>query len=205
VHPAVGALPSGPDADTGAVLSFALWRQEFGGSRDAIGTRIQLGTDSYTIVAVAPADFHGVGTKPADVWLPLAVRARADYGEMWRGGYAVYLRVIARLGAGTDRARVNERATAAYRAAHTSPFGKSSTVVLGDLSATRAPGIASGSRVELLIGGVSLLVLLLTCGNVANILLIRGLRRGRELAIKTALGASRARLLREVMLEASRP
>jgi predicted permease len=102
-----------------------------------------------------------------------------------------------------NRTRVNERATAVFRSTATQPWEKASTVVLGDLRPARAPGAPVGMRVEVLVAGVSMFVLLITCGNVANLLLVRGLRRSRELVIKTALGASRIRLLREVLFEAA--
>ena len=75
-------------------------------------------------------------------------------------------------------------------------------MVLGDLRPGRAPGSPVGTRVEVLVAAVSTLVLLVTCGNVANLLLVRGLRRDREFVVKAALGASRSQLLWEVVLEA---
>jgi predicted permease len=80
---------------------------------------------------------------------------------------------------------------------------RSNRVIFGDLRAARAPGVQIGRRVEVLIAGMSILVLLVTCGNVANLLLVRGLRRDRELLVKTALGASRPRLFREFLVEAA--
>jgi putative ABC transport system permease protein len=185
-----------------AVISDALWQQEFGGSRDVLGKPLRLGLDTYNIVAVAPRGFRGIDFRPADVWLPLLPRARATYGRDWKITPVAFLQVIARLRSGVNRERANEHATAAYRAAHTQPW-KTNRVVLGDLRPARAPGAQVGTRVEVLVAGMSILVLLITCGNVANVLLVRGLRRDREFVVKTALGASRVRLLREILLEAA--
>ena len=128
--------------------------------------------------------------------------ARAGYGAEWKTQFP-FLQLIARVRDGVSRERASDRATAAYRATHTQPWEKRNVLVLGDLRPARAPGQPVGMRVETLVAGMSILVLLITCGNVANLLLVRGLRRDREFVIKTALGASRARLLQEVLLEAA--
>src|SRR5205085_1132446 len=72
LQPALGAWPGSSNAlrEDLAVVSYALWQQEFGGSDDALGKPVRLGTDTYSIAAVAPRGFRGID-KPADVWLPL--------------------------------------------------------------------------------------------------------------------------------------
>ena len=202
VQPLLGSFGGACAREEAAVISHARWRQEFGGAADIVGKPLRLGLDTYTIVAVAPRGFVGIGYKAADVWLPLAVRAKAAYGPEWRTG-ALFLEVIARLRPGVRRERANERATAAY-AARKQPWEKSHVpVVLGDVRPARAPGTQLGTRVEVLVAAMSLVVLLITCGNVANFLLVRGLRREREVVVKTALGASRSRLIGEILTEAA--
>jgi putative ABC transport system permease protein len=207
VQPQIGSWSEWEHSNTSskdsAVISHALWQQEFGGSPDVIGRAVRLGLDTYTVAAVAPRGFVGVGFKRVDVWLPLETRARAGYGADWKTMPGIFLQVIARLRPGVSRDRASERATASYRGTHAQVWERTNTVVLGDLRPARAPGTHVQTRVEVLVAGMSLLVLLITCGNVANVLLVRGLRREREFVVKTALGASRARLLREVMLEAA--
>jgi len=200
VRPRLGSWPDG--AQDAAVISHRLWQQEFGGAEDVLGKPLRLGLDTYSITAVAPQGFAGIDYKAADVWLPLAPRARAGYGAEWKTQF-VFLQIIGRLRSGVGRDQAGARATAAYRANHTQPWEKSNVVVLGDLRPARAPGQRVGMRVETLVAGMSILVLLITCGNVANLLLVRGLGRDREYMIKTALGASRGRLLREILLEAA--
>ncbi|PYR95543.1 MAG: hypothetical protein DMF84_00370 [Acidobacteria bacterium] len=204
LQPATGAWPDASDAtrEDVAVISYALWQQEFGAANDVLGKPLRLGLDTYSIVAVAPRGFRGLGWRPADVWLPLAPRAKAAYGNGWKTAEAAYLQIIARLRPGVSRDRANEHATAAFRATRTQSWDKKTFVVLGDLRPARAPGAPVGTRVEVLVAGMSILVLIITCGNVANILLVRGLRRDREFVVKTALGAGRSRLLREVLVEA---
>lgn len=204
LQPAIGswADPPNPAREDAAVISHALWQQEFGGAPDVLGKPLRLGLDTYTIVAVAPRGFRGIGWKPADVWLPLVPRARATYGQEWKSA-AMFLQMMARLRPGVSRERANEIATAGYRARHTQPGEKKRSVVIGDIRPARRPGAPAGTRVEVLVAGMSIVVLIITCGNVANLLLVRGLRRDREFVVKTALGASRVRLVREVLLEAA--
>lgn len=204
VEPLLGSWPiaAATARDDAAVISYGLWQREFGGGHDALGQPLRLGTDTYTVVAVAPREFAGVGLKPADVWLPLAPRAKAVYGEAWRTA-AFFLQAVVRVRSGVNRDRANEQATAAYRATHTQPWEKDRVMVLGDLRPARAPGARTGVRIEVLVAAMSIVVLLITCGNVASLLLVRGLRRAREFLVKTALGATRRRLLREVLLEAA--
>lgn len=203
VRPLIGSwvdVPGAPREDA-AVISHALWQREFGGSRGVLGQPLRIGLDTYSIVAVAPPGFAGIGLNAADVWLPLGVRAEATYGSRWQRD-AFFLQAIARLRRGVTRERASERATAAYRATHDRDRDKTNSIVLGDLRPARAPGAPAGTRVEVLVAGMSILVLLITCGNAANMLLVRGLQRDREFVVKTALGASRGRLLREVLAEA---
>jgi hypothetical protein len=203
VQPLIGSWTADRNgsSENSAVISHGLWQREFGGSPDVLGRPLRLGLDVYTIVGVAPSGFNGIGFKPADVWVPLERRASFAFGPDWKTS-ASFLQVIARLKPGVRRERVNERATAAYRASRTMDWEKKNILVLGDLRPARAPGAPIGTRVEVLIAAMSILVLFITCGNVANLLLVRGLRRDREFAVRTALGATRARLLREVSFEA---
>jgi predicted permease len=204
MQPAIGAWSdaSNPTRDDTAVISYGFWQQDFAGAADALGKPLRLGVETYTIVGVAPRGFAGLDGNPVDVWLPLVARARASGGPRWNTADVTFLQTITRVRRDVQRDRVNERATAAMRSIDTQPWDKTSTIVLGDLRPARAPGALVGMRVEVLVAGVSMFVLLITCGNVANLLLVRGLRRRRELVIKTALGASRIRLLREVLYEA---
>lgn len=204
VQPHLGSFAElvNPARQDAAVISYALWQQEFGSAADVLGKPLRLGPDTYSIVAVAQRGFRGIDWKPADVWLPLAPRARATYGDEWKKS-AFFLQTIAQLRPGVNRARTDERVTSAYRAAADQEWTKGTVLVLGDLRPARAPGAQVGARVETLVAAMSVVVLLITCGNVANLLLVRGLRRDREFIVKTALGAGRTRLIREVLVEAA--
>jgi predicted permease len=205
VHPQIGSFGEVATArgDTLAVISHRLWQQAFGASVDVLGKPLTLGLDTYTIAAVAPRGFAGTGYSAADVWLPLERRARATYGNEWKTQPMIFVQIIARLRPGVERDRANQWATAAFRSVHSQPWQQTTSVVFGDVRPARAPGARTETRVEVLVAGMSIVVLLITCGNVANLMLVRGLRRSREFMVKTALGASRVRLLREVMIEAA--
>jgi len=210
VAPRLGVLPGtrGPVAPDAAVISHALWQQRFGGSTDVLGRTLRLGKRIYTVVAVTPRGFAGIDTEPVDVWLPL--ESRAGDGALnsdWRTSTGYYmLRVIARLRAGVERVRAEEHASALFNAGPVPEWmdGKRRTyrILLGELPPARQPGGTHEVRVVLWVAAVSGFVLLIACGNVGNLLFVRGLRRSRELALKTALGATRARLLREILTEA---
>jgi predicted permease len=205
-----GTLPScsRPHQPDTVVLAHGVWQQHFGGRIDILGRAMRLGMRTYTVVAVTPPGFTGVDTEPADVWLPL--ESRADDGAImdgWRteASYAM-LQVLVRLRPGVDVRTAEASATTVYNAGPTLvrwADGKTRTsyVRLGELAPARQPGGTDEVRVSLGIGAVSAFVLLIACGNVGNLLFVRGLRRGRELAVKTALGATRGRLFRELIVE----
>lgn len=206
-----GALPGcsrdyQPDT---VVISHTIWQQHFGGREDVLDRTMRLGTRTYTIVAVTAPGFTGVDTEPADIWLPL--ESRAEDGALiteWRteASYAA-LQVLARLRPGVDVHAAEARATTVYNAGPSLGWadGKTRTsyVRFGDIVPARQPGGTDEVRVSLGIAAVSAFVLLIACGNVGNLLFVRGLRRGRELAVKTALGATRGRLFRELIVEAA--
>ena len=173
-----------------------------------LGRTLRLGKRVYTIVAVTPRGFTGIDSEPVDVWLP--IESRAGDGALnadWRTGDSYYLlRVIARLRPGVDRVRAEEHASARYNtrpAPEWMPKRPTYHVLFGELAPARQPGGSDEGRVALWVAAVSGFVLLIACGNVGNLLFVRGLRRSRELALKTALGATRTRLLREILTEAS--
>ena len=207
--PQLGVLPSErrPEVVDAVVISHGVWQGAFGGAPDIIGRTMHLGRRLYTIVAVTPPGFRGIDTDPVDVWLPLDSRGEEALSKNWRTGTEyVGLRVVARLRAGIDRSRAGAHASTVYNSGPLPSWadGKPRTyrIIFGELPPARHPGGTDETRVVWWIGAVSGLVLLIACGNVANLLLVSGLRRSSELALKTALGATRGRLVREVLIEA---
>lgn len=203
VRPALGRFFTTDEDRLGAgahvaVISNELWKRRFGGKPDALGKTLDLGQGVYTIIGVAPEGFSGVELQVPDVWLPLTTGAPEFVGKDALGPNWWWLSgAIARLRSDVRPASATAEATAVFRA-H-SQAHDSDTVVLG--SVHDIPGAQSGVKLTIWLSVVCGIVLLIACANVANLLLARAVQRRRELAVRLALGATRARLLQQLLTE----
>jgi len=178
-----------------AVLSYGLWQRRFGGSRDILGKSITLDSQPCTIVGVLPSGFELL--QPADVFLPFTPWAKTLPDDRnWHPGIFVIGRLkdgISREQARTEMVGITKRLEEQYPIYNT---GISADVV--NLQEQLVQGVRPA--LLLLLGAVAA-VLLIACVNVANLLLARAASRGREVAIRTSMGATRWRVTRQLITE----
>jgi len=213
VEPELGRTIGPEDDQPGhngvAVISHNLWQRGMGGVRDVLGRTVQLDRKSYRVIGVMPAAFHypmrwemPQGVRPpslsSEVWVPLGLKPaeRADEGFAGLGDG----NVIGRLRRGVSVSQAQAEMTVIMRqlVAKREGMAKGSSALVNTLLATAFGDV--DQEMMLLLGAVAL-VLLLTCTNVANLLLARYSGRMQEMAVRSALGASRSRLVRLIVTE----
>ena len=206
-----GRLPSADEHRYGephrvAVLSHRYWRDRFDASPAVLGKTIRVDSTLLTIVGVAPPEFGGMDLDVIDVWAPLADVPAGLEGSLLSGGFQI-LKLFTRINDLAAEATVHRRLAATFTAIHAPYFARDSArlEVVPLLRARSAPRIVSEPDRNLLLitrlAGVAVVVFVLAVSNAASLLLMRTLRRRRELAVRLALGISRARLIRQCALE----
>ena len=186
-----------PGKDRVAVLGHGIWSTRFGADRAIAGRSITLNGEQFVIAGVMPASFTYPADRSVDVWVPLSYFGPDDIGRERRKGF---LAVIARMKPGVPVDRLHtELAAVSARLAREYPENAGWTDVF---VAPIRDAIVGEVRTPLLVLLVAVgMVLLITCVNIASLLLARASGRARELAMRAALGAGRGRIARQLLTE----
>ncbi len=196
-------------AEPVAVVGYDYWQRELNGDAGVIGRQLVVAGRPHQIIGVAPRDFRGLGLSPIDIFAPVTdgMSAQVIAGLMRQRQTFAYI-IVARLKPGVSTRSAEEEATAAvisgYRqggATEKQVAAMSPRIALTSALPRDARRGQPESRVSILLGTVSLFVLLLACANVVNLQLARAVRRRREIAVRVALGVSRSRLMRQLLLD----
>ena len=217
LNPSAGRLLMDSDDRRGApataVMSYATWQHDFGGDAAVVGSTFWVNTKPVTVVGVAPRGFFGdrMASSPPEFYLPIETMPDLANASYVHNPEVNWLYVIGRVKPGVAPGMLQEKVNAVLRQAFATQSNFSTEngkKLLPRVHATLTPGGSGiqtlqedyGAHLHLLMW-ISGLVLVIACANIANLLLVRGMGRRTEMSIRTALGAMRGRIVRQLLTE----
>jgi predicted permease len=225
VQPAIGRFFTSRDAkgygqDPYAVLSYDYWQSRFGGSTSVLGTLVQAGNASLTVIGVAKSGFRGeaVGESP-DFWIPMMMQPVVIPGRDWLNENlsqslekVMWLHAFGRLKPGVSSSQAQTELNVLFRNIIENSYPTSLSpelrrqaldqrLVLHEARTGVLANRSDFSQQLFLLLGAAIVVLTISCINVANLLLARGSNRSREVALRLSIGATRTRIIRQFLTE----
>jgi predicted permease len=225
VQPAVGRFftpmdAKGPGQDPYAVLSYDYWQSRFGGKQSVLGTTIQAGNASLTVIAVAKPGFRGEAVgESTDFWMPIMMQPVVIPGRDWLNENlseslekVMWLHTFGRLKPGVSSSQAQTEINVLFRRIIENSYPTSLSpelrrqaldqrLVLHEARTGVLANRSDFSQQLFLLLGAAIVVLAIACINVANLLLARGANRSREVALRLSIGANRARIIRQFLTE----
>jgi len=188
-----------------AVISYRFWQTHFHGSDDVLGQTISLNQHKFTVVGVTPALFQGSITGlRTDLWVPMMMEQQLmPNGDLIHDYHYFWMLALGRLKPGVPLEQAQEELTVLMQPMvrqYPEEHKGHEAVSLAPLWRGLGANVLFSALLPMLLA-ISGVVLLLTCANVANLLLVRSVARRREIAIRLSMGASRWRLLRQLLIE----
>ena len=198
-----------PGRDAVVVLSHHFWQRRFGSDAQLVGQSVKLNGRPFTVIGITHPEFVGLRNEMPDIWLPLAMRgamATDRFGSIppekreWYGRDFPWLSIYARLKPGRTAAEARTEMNVLWGQMHPEPStGPKRSIAVNGITELNLP-IEAWSFIAMVLGA-SGLVLLIACFNIANMQLARAISRQKEIAVRLCLGASRWRLVRQLVTE----